>query len=203
MNTIAEVSSEFYVSPSLLIEYLFCPRFIYFMNSLCIPQREEKRKKVMIGRELHEQRSKTNIDYLRKKIGCVGKEINVYLSSNNLKIHGEVDEVLTLSDGTMAPLDYKFSEYKDFTFKTHRYQSVFYGLLIKENYKKDVRKGFICYARSKNLLKEIKINEKDFEELKKIIEEVIKIRLFSFFPKGAKSKMKCIDCTYKNICVKI
>lgn len=203
MNQTKEVSLEFYVSPSLLIEYLFCPRFIYFMNSLCIPQREEKRKKVLIGRELHEQRSKTNIDYLRKKIGCVGKEINIYLSSEKYKIHGEVDEVLTLQDGTMAPLDYKFSEYKDFTFKTHRYQSVFYGLLIMENYGKDVKKAFICYVRSKNLLKEIKIKENDFDELKRMIDEIIKIRLYSFFPKSTKSKTKCIDCTYKNICVKI
>lgn len=199
----AEISLEFYISPSLLMEYLYCPRFIYFMNCLCISQREEKRKKVLIGRELHNERSKTNIDYLRKRIGCVGKEINVYLSSQELKIHGEVDEVLTLNDGTMAPLDYKFSEYRDFTFKTHKYQSIFYGLLIKENYKKEVKKGFICYARSKNLLKEIQIKENDFEELKKFIKEIINIRLKSFFPKGTKNKAKCIDCTYKNICIKI
>lgn len=198
-----EISLEFYISPSLLMEYLFCPRFIYFMNCLCIPQREEKRKKVLIGRELHNERSKTNIDYLRKRIGCVGKEINVYLSSQELKINGEVDEVLTLNDGTMAPLDYKFSEYRDFTFKTHRYQSIFYGLLIKENYKKEVKKGFICYTRSKNLLKEIQIKENDFEELKKFIKEIINIRLKSFFPRGTKNKAKCIDCTYKNICIKI
>lgn len=198
-----EISLEFYISPSLLMEYLFCPRFIYFMNCLCIPQREEKRKKVLIGRELHNERSKTNIDYLRKRIGCVGKEINVYLSSQELKIHGEVDEVLTLNDGTMAPLDYKFSEYRDFMFKTHRYQSIFYGLLIKENYKKEVKKGFICYTRSKNLLKEIQIKENDFEELKKFIKEIINIRLKSFFPRGTKNKAKCIDCTYKNICIKI
>lgn len=197
------VSTEIYITASLLIEYLFCPRFIYFISSLCIPQREEKRKKVLIGRNLHNERSKTNIDYLRKRIGCVGKEINVYLSSKDLKIHGEVDEVLELADGTMAPLDYKFSEYRDFTFKTHRYQSIFYGLLIKENYKKEVKKGFICYTRNKNLIKEILIKENDFEELKEFIKEIISITLKSFFPKGAKSKAKCIDCTYKNICIKI
>ncbi len=203
MNSFRELSAEFYVSPSLLMEYLFCPRFIYFMYCLCIPQREEKRLKVIMGRKLHEERAKTNIDYLRKKIGCVEKEINVYLSSNELKMHGEVDEVLTLSDGSMAPLDYKFSEYKDVVFKTHRYQSIFYAQLIKENYKRKVKKGFICYVRSKNLLKEIPIKEKDFDELKKMIKEIISIKLLSYFPKGTKSKMKCIDCTYKNLCLKI
>lgn len=192
----ASTITKNYITASLLMEYLFCPRFIYFIDYLCISQREEKRKKVLIGRELHKERSKTNIDYLRKRIGCVEKEINVYLSSQELKIHGEVDEVLTLSDKTMALLDYKFSEYKDYTFRTHRYQSVFYGLLIKENYKKEVKNGYICYTRSKNLLKEIQIKENDFEELKRFIKEIIKIRFYSFFPKGTKSKMKCIDCTY-------
>lgn len=199
----ANTITERYITASLLMEYLYCPRFIFFIDCLCIPEREEKRKKVLIGRELHKERAKTNIDYLRKRIGCVEKEINVYLSSKDLKIHGEVDEVLTLSDGTMAPLDYKFSEYREFTFRTHRYQSIFYGLLIKENYKKEVKRGFICYTRSKNLLKEIQIKKENFEVLKNYIKEIIKIRFYSFFPKSAKNKMKCIDCAYRNICIKI
>jgi len=197
-----EISQEFFVSPSLLMEYLFCPRFIYFMNSLCIPQREEKRLKVLMGRELHKERSKTNVDYLRKRIGAVEKEINVYLSSDELKIHGEVDEVLTLKDGTMAPLDYKFSEYKDTIFKTHKFQSVFYGLLINKNYGKEVKRGYICYTRSKNYLKEIIFKSSDFDLLKEMINEIIRIRLYSYFPKATSSKNKCIDCTYKNICIK-
>jgi len=43
-------------------------------------------------------KDKVNIDYKREKIGCVKKEINVYMSSKDYCIHGEVDEVLTLAD---------------------------------------------------------------------------------------------------------
>ena len=74
-----------FVTASELLEYLFCPRFIYFMNCLCISQHEERRYKVQIGREVHTQRETTNIDYLRKKIGCVGKELGVWLSSHSLQ----------------------------------------------------------------------------------------------------------------------
>lgn len=194
-------TSDIYISASILLEYLFCPRFIYFMNCLCLDQHEDKRYKVLKGREVHEGKERTNVNYLRKRIGCIAKETSVYLSSNKYHIHGEIDEVLTLTDGTMAPLDYKFAEYKDTVFRTHRYQSVFYALLIKENYTKEVKRGFICYVRSSNLLKEIPIREVDFYQIQKMISEILDISQKCYYPKGTMDKVKCIDCCYRNICV--
>jgi CRISPR-associated exonuclease Cas4 len=193
--------TDIYVSASVLLEYLFCPRFIYFMNCLCIDQNEDKRFKVLKGREIHEGKERVNIDYLRKRIGCVDKEVSVYMASNKYHIHGVIDEILTLSDGTLAPLDYKYAEYRDTVFRTQRYQSIFYGLLIKENYGKEVRRGYICYVRSKNLLKEILITEKDFVELQSMIIEIIDITQKCYYPKGTKFKAQCIDCCYRNICI--
>lgn len=198
---ITDTDTGIFVTASILLEYLFCPRFIYFMNCLCIDQNEDKRFKVLKGREVHEGKERVNIDYLRKKIGCIGKEISVYMASERYHIKGEVDEVLTLSDDTMAPLDYKYAEYKDTIFRTQRYQSIFYGLLIRENYGKEVKRGYICYLRSKNLLKEIQITERDFNELQLMIEEIIDITQRCYYPKGTKFKAQCIDCCYRNICV--
>ncbi len=193
--------SGIHVTASVLLEYLFCPRFIYFMNCLCIDQNEDKRYKVQKGREVHEGKLRMNMGYLTGKIGCVGKETDVYMASDKYRIHGIVDEVLTLEDGTMAPFDYKYAEYHDKVFKTQRYQSVFYGLLIGENYGKAVNRGYVCYVRSKHLLKEIPIGERDFDELRKMIAEIIDITQKGFYPKGTKSRNSCIDCCYRNICV--
>jgi CRISPR-associated exonuclease Cas4 len=151
-----ELKSEVFITVSDAIEYLFCPRFIYFMHCLMIPQKEEKRYKVMKGRELHEAREKVNRDYLRKKLNCTGKEISVYLSSKKYHFKGEVDELLFLDDGTAAPLDYKFAEFKDSIFRTHKYQSALYGLLIMDNFHIEVKRGFICYARSNYHVEEIR-----------------------------------------------
>ena len=200
-SDICDLLSGIYVTASVLLEYLFCPRFIYFMNCLCIDQNEDKRYKVLKGREVHEGKERVNIDYLRKRIGCVSKELGVYMSSEKYHIKGEVDEVLTLSDSTMAPLDYKYAEYKETIFRTQRYQSIFYGLLIKENYNREVKKGFICYIRSKNLLKEIQITDRDFTELQTMIAEIIDITQKGYYPKGTKYKAQCIDCCYRNICI--
>lgn len=190
-----------FITASILLEYLFCKRFIFFMNCLCIPQNEKTRYKVIQGRELHEEKKNINTEYLRKKIGAVEKIISVFMSSDKYKIKGEVDEVLTLTDGTMAPLDYKFAEYKDTIFNTHKYQIVFYGLLIRETFQKDVNRGYIVYTRSKNLLKEVLIRKEDFDTLIKFIDEIFEISEKCYYPKVSRNQMKCIDCCYRNICI--
>lgn len=189
------------ITTSELIEYLYCPRFTYFLNCLKIPQHEELRYKVLKGRELHEKKEKTNVDYVRKRLGCVKKETSVYLASKRLKIRGIVDEVLFLNDGTLAPFDYKLTEYDEFTYRTHRVQSTVYAMLIMENYGEPVKRGFICYARSKNLVKELVYREEDFAATKKIIDEIFAIILEGFYPKKTRWPNRCIDCCYRNICV--
>jgi len=114
------------ITPSELMEYLYCPRFIYFMSYLKISQYEKNRFKVLMGRNIHKIKSQINKDYLRKKIGVKDKLLEQKMYSNHYRIHGIVDEVLFLNDGTAAPLDYKFAEYKEMTFLTHKYQAVMY-----------------------------------------------------------------------------
>ncbi len=190
------------ITPTELQEYAYCPRFIYFMNCLNIPQHEELRYKVLQGRELHEHREHQNRSYMRKKIDCVQKEISVYLASPKLRVRGIVDEVLYFADGTMAPLDYKMTEFHDYTFKTHRWQSVLYAMLIQETYQKTVKKGYICYIARGSVLKELEFLEKDFMEMGKIIDEVFSIIYRGYFPRAAPSKIRCVDCCYRNICPK-
>lgn len=190
------------ITPSEIIEYNFCPRFIYYMNCLGIEQNEDKRFKVLKGREIHEDKSKINHAYLRKKLGVVDKKINVYMLSEKLRLRGEVDEVLFLNDGTAAPLDYKYAEYNEKIFKTHKYQLVHYALLIEDKFQKPVNRGYICYTRSSNYLHEVSITPEDKQESLRIVSEVFDIIINETFPKATKTKAKCEDCCYRNICVK-
>lgn len=196
------MDAEVYITPSEVVEYLFCPRFIFYMNCLCIPQHEEQRYKVLKGRELHEKKERVNREYLRKKLGVTAKDTLVYLVSKQYHLKGIVDEVLSLNDGTLAPLDYKFAEYKDSpVYLTHKYQSVLYGLLIKDNYCQEVKKGYVCYIRSQHKVKEIPFCQKDFDEALRIIEEILSIIQKGVYPKKTSYSIRCIDCCYRNICV--
>ncbi|WP_048203440.1 CRISPR-associated protein Cas4 [Methanocaldococcus infernus] len=189
------------ITVSDVIEYLYCPRFVYFERVLGILQHEEKREKVLIGRHIHELKEKINKNYIRKSINAKSKYSNVYLSSKKYKIVGIVDEVLELNDGSFSPLDYKFAEYKSRLFKTYKYQSVLYGLLIKENFNVNVNKGFIVYVRSGNLIKEIKFKKEDFKKAIEFIKLIFEIIEDEKFPIDIKvNKKKCIDCCYRNLC---
>lgn len=197
----ADTESTVMITPSEVIEHLFCPRFTYFMNCLKIPQHEELRYKVLKGRDLHSRREKENKEYLRKKIGCIDKELSVYVASPAARVRGVIDEVLTLSDESMAPLDYKYTEFRDYLFETHRVQSILYAMLIKEIYGRPVYKGYICYARDGATLKEVIYKPEDFEYAKAVVDDIFRVILKGYYPKRTRWPNRCIDCCYKNICV--
>lgn len=153
----------------------------------------------MRGRELHDQKLEINKEYLRKRIGAKEKLLDQYLTNELLR--GRIDEVLLLSDGTMAPLDYKFAQYDEIIYDTYKTQLYCYAWLIEENFQKPVNKGFLIYTRSQNKLIEVLINESDKTKIKKCANEILNIIENNIFPKATKYKQKCLTCTYKNICI--
>lgn len=190
----------FSVTPSQIIEYLYCPRYTYFEYVLHIPQHEEKYYKVMRGRELHLQRARENVEYLRKRIGVVDKRLNQYLSNELLR--GEVDEVLWLKDGTLAPLDYKFARYEDKVYETYKTQLYCYAWLIRENFGRPVERGYLVYTRSKNKLVEVEIGAQHVAAVERAARDIHHIVSKNFYPKATRFKRRCVNCTYRNICIK-
>ncbi|MGE0020847.1 MAG: CRISPR-associated protein Cas4 [Draconibacterium sp.] len=188
------------VTPSHIIEYLYCPRFTYYEYVLCIPQYEDRHYKVEKGRQVHDQKLERNKDYLRKRIGVVQKFADQYLANDLLR--GKVDEVLLLNDETMAPLDYKFAKFEDRIYETYRTQLECYAVLIEENFGKQVNKGFLVYTRSANKLVEVEISETAKQDIRRICREVNEVILQNYFPQATKYKQRCIGCTYRNICIK-
>lgn len=187
------------LSASHLIEYWYCPRFIYFMEVLGIRQYEENRLKVRIGRDVHKQKALQH-SYLRKKLGVIKIEREVYLSDLQLGICGIIDEILFLDNGSITLLDYKFA-YNSHKFKTHFLQDVFYSLLIETRFTIRVDRCYIVYTREKNKLVGYEIKEKDRQQVRRSIDDVHKIISTGYFPKGATSKKQCPDCTYRRLCI--
>ena len=186
--------------PSQIIEYLYCPRYTYFEYVLRIPQYEEKFYKVNRGREVHNEKLERNKEYLRKKIGATEKWTDQYLGMEGLR--GKVDEVLQLNDGTYAPLDYKFAQWKDKIYDTYRQQLYCYAILIEAVFGGKVEKGFLVYTRSKNKLVEVEIKENAKAEIKKSMDEMLEVIQENKFPKATRVKKRCLNCTYRNICIK-
>lgn len=190
--------SSISITPSHIIEYLYCPRFTYYEYVLTIPQYEEKNYKVMRGRELHDRKLEENKNYLRKKIGATDKYLDQYLTNDLLR--GRVDEVLVLADGTLAPLDYKFAEWDEKVYNTYKTQLYCYAWLIEENFGKSVNKGYIVYTRSKNRLEEVPIPPDAKAMVKQAAQAIYTVIENNVFPKATRHKRSCVHCTYRNIC---
>lgn len=189
----------FSITPSHIIQHLYCPRFTYFEWVLRLPQNEEKFGKVLRGRHLHDERLERNKGYLRKRLGVVGRHDDQYLTNNFLR--GRIDEVLELGNGTFAPLDYKFAEYKDKIYSTYRTQLYCYALLIEHNFGRRVEKGFIVYTRSNNKIVEVPIPSSVLEDIKRTALEIEEVVTENYFPKGTSIKKRCVHCTYQKVCV--
>ena len=194
----SDVMQSFY--PSQIIEYLYCPRYTYFEYVLRIPQNEDKYFKVERGREIHDEKLERNKDYLRKKIGVKQKWTDMYLGNDFLR--GKVDEVLELDDGSFAPLDYKFAVWKDRVFETYKQQLYCYALLIEDVYQVKVNRGFLIYTRSKNKLVEVPIGLSSKLVIKESRQKMLEIIEGNTFPIATKFKKRCLNCTYRNVCIK-
>lgn len=189
----------FSITPSHIIQHLYCPRFTYFEWVLRLPQNEEKYSKVLRGRQLHDERLERNKGYLRKRLGVVSRFDDQYLTNDFLR--GRVDEVLELEDGTFAPLDYKFAEYKDRVFSTYLTQLYCYALLIQSNFGKSVTRGFIVYTRSNNKVVELPTPDTALDGVKRTAAEIRKVVENNTFPKATAYKKRCLTCTYRKVCL--
>ncbi len=188
----------FSITPSHLLEYLYCARYTFFEYVLRLPQSAEKYHKVIKGRQIHHEKAMRQGDYLRKRLGVVKKEVNVYLTTDWLR--GEVDEVLWLEDGTMAPLDYKFAKWEGTVYDPYRTQLICYAWLMEANFGKKVNRGYLVYTRSKHHVEEVTIGAEDRAFLKQSAEEMLSIIANQTWPKATKVKKKCLSCTYRNVC---
>jgi CRISPR-associated exonuclease Cas4 len=184
-----------------VLEHLYCPRFTYFEYVLAVPERQERRALVQKGRQVHEERRRINPNYLRKKLGVVERRFDVPLASRRLGVRGSVDEVLTLSDGSMAPFDYKYAEYDGRVYHNQKMQSALYGLLIGEVFGVPVRRGYLCFTRSNHRLVELEHSEADYAEAEEVLREVLEVIQTGLFPRATSSKARCRDCCYRNICI--
>lgn len=189
-----------FITPSELIELAYCPRFIYFMNSLSIPQKEENRWLVQSGINVHKNRASRNKGYLRTKLGVTGKLSDIDLCSEKYKIKGRVDELLFLNNGKACILDYKNSFFDNNIYDTVKIQMIAYCVMASETYNIVADKAYVIYLKSRNSI-ELTIGSQDIKILEEYINKYNKISS-GYFPLATKTKSRCDDCCYKNICPK-
>ncbi|RLI71914.1 CRISPR-associated protein Cas4 [Archaeoglobales archaeon] len=172
------------IDVSDLIQYLYCPRKIYFIKVMGI---KLKKPKMEFGKELHGKlRIKFDGDIL----------YNLYLESENYEIKGVVDAVIKQKNN-YYPVDAKFTRFNKL-FYGWKMQLVAYAVLIEENFGVTVKKGYIYFIDEKRL-KEVEIVSEDKKALRDIVKKVERIINEEKIPNVEKSK-KCEYCEMKKLC---
>lgn len=192
-----------------VIDYIYCPRIIYYEEVLKIfankkddfKKEEEKRVegKGSINRKWIWERLKLRKQDINNLSQWENKEFNKELYSGKYHFYGKIDEILYLRDETIVPLYYYNSKYTAREDNRYKYLMAMFSMLIEENYKISSQRGYILFLNGHSL-KKIEYTEKDFEKIKQQIAETLELIKTERYPLEVEGGTKCRDCYYKKIC---
>lgn len=183
-------------------QYLYCPKIIYFDHVLHVPKPPDQ--KLETGKEKHdsittkEKRRKGAIFY-DQELDQAEKLFRVALESNILGLRGVLD-YLVKTEREFIPVDYKFgSSHSGAVHLNHKYQLAAYALLVEENFKTIVLRGFIHYSKDRVNV-QIDLNDEIRRRTLKMIREIEGIIEEEIEPMGTRNPGRCIDCEYSRYC---
>jgi CRISPR-associated protein Cas4 len=192
-----------------VIDYIYCPRIIYYEKTLKISEskmeafKEEEKKRLeekgMINRRWVWDRLKLRKQSINNLEQWTNKEFNKELYSQKYHFHGKLDEILYLDEGTIVPLYYHNSKYTAREDEQYKNLMTLFSILIEENYQIECQKGYILFLNDSSL-KKIECTTKDFENMKQYIAKTLELIETEKYPLEAEGGTKCRDCYYKKIC---
>ena len=192
-----------------VIDYIYCPRIIYYEKTLKISgnkmkafKEEEKKRlegKGMINRRWIWDRLKLRKQSINNLEQWNNKEFNKELYSQKYHFHGKLDEILYLEERTIVPLYYHNSKYTAREDNQYKNLMTLFFMLIEENYQIECQKGYILFLNDSSL-KKIECTTKNFESMKQYINETLNLIETEKYPLEAEGGTKCRDCYYKKIC---
>jgi len=129
------------------------------------------------------------------------KRFSVYLTSQKYHFKGEVDEV-SFSGGWNCctfGLPSMRSSRRPFTRRTS-FRPPFTGCSLWST-SCGCEAGLCLLHQEQHHVEEIDFQQKNYEKALQIVHEILMIIQRGYYPEGTKQKARCVDCTYRNICV--
>lgn len=187
------------------MQYLYCPRKVYFLKVAGIRIAKPKMEE---GRTVQEN-VKGTLERFAEQLG--GElQTNVYLESARLGLKGVLDALILIGgeeEGTgkeksgewerAYPVDVKLSKFQSVSY-AWKMQLTAYASLVEENFGVCVKKGYI-YLVGKRFL-DVEIDAESKRRLRKIVKDVESVIVEEKYPRAARSK-KCGYCEVKDFCV--
>ena len=180
-----------------LMNYIYCPRIIYFVHVLKKPQYTTKKE--YVGRDkskAFEHKSKRT--KVVKSYPRYPKLFSKYLFSQRLSMRTTVDAImLNMKENQAYPIQAKYSYNPGFVFRGQRMQLLMEAVLIEDIMKLSVPYGFIKYIKSGEL---VKVPLHDKSAVLECLKSIKSIFNGECVPAPTQYKKRCVDCCYRNIC---
>ncbi len=196
-------SSSDPITPTDVKQYVYCPLITYYHRVLGLEPILDYQQQE--SKELHEElRSKVP----RRKYPLKDRKLKDYkpvkrglLYSKRLNILGRPDLILESPDGELAPVDFKYmGSRKGKAWPDHRAQIGLYALLIEDNFRKTVYRGFVYYI-PEELAVEVRITPQLRKWVISIVEKIREMDIEQKPPEAWRNPENCSGgCGYLHVC---
>ncbi len=178
-------------------EYVYCPRFIYFIRVMQLrPQPTYKMKR---GNAKHEQLIRR---HMHEKDETIEKYYNIYLRDDELGLIGLLDYLETDGD-ELIPVEYKTGNPQSGTETDyHRAQLVAQALLVERRFHRYVRRVKVIYEK---LPAPIIYDLSGAEKIRilRMLDEIRTIIQKEIMPPPTPHEAKCQDCEFWRVCLRV
>ena len=119
----------------------------------------------------------------------------MHVEHEKIGLFGQIDTVLELENGSLVPVEVKYSDFAA-VFKNWKKQLVAYALLLKRKFGKEVKKGVLYFPKQKKkLIVHITAEDKKF-----VLRDIEKIRKLIRSEKMPRGRDRCEYCEMKKFC---
>lgn len=175
--------------------YAYCPRIVFITHVLHL---EETITEAMeVGREEHDEAA---IAPLIARLKSLKVLRSISLRSDQLRVAGKIDYTIITKNNEYIPIEIKWSSLdKERAKWDHKLQVVTYALLIDENFKTSVKRGYIYYLKDKRVI-ELIIDDGLKNLVRKIITNIHQMIVDERDPGVTVPFTKCVNCGYRVYC---
>jgi len=183
------------VTISLLKQYTYCPRVVYYET--CTPGIRPRTYKMQAGEEAHarERDRAARRTMTAYQIPQGERHFDVRLVSDHLQLSGIIDEVVLTPDEAIV-IDYKMTTWAG---ENHLVQLGAYSLMVEEAFNLPVRRGFI-YLLNLRRFELVPIDEALRNSVMETLKAIQRIRLYEYMPPPVDQPNKCISCEFRRFC---
>jgi CRISPR-associated exonuclease Cas4 len=195
MEIASETADNDALPISLLKQYSYCPRVVYY--EICTPKVRPVTYKMLAGNHAHEhERSRAaRRSLFAYQVPEGERRFDVRILSATLSLSGLIDEIVITPDEAMV-VDYKMS---DWTGDNHLIQIGAYSLLAEEAFNLPVNRGFVYLMKARRF-EEVAIDGLLRNSVMETLQNIRRIRDYEYMPPPVEAKNKCTSCEFRRFC---